>query len=269
MIKAEITLDDELMEQLRSHLEYFASNNGKTVAPQTMNAFNMATREIQKAWQNWSMGESIEGAINIKNPSPNIARSIKVNKQNDFSAEIYSENQQMVTIQKGKQAQDMKLTYPYGNKSRVGHKKINGVMQNVPYLIIPFRWGTPNKEGGARAHFSNMIPTDIHNFVKKKSFAASQRTGSTHYSENAMGNDVERSEYEWGNRLESEGNINGLVKMQGNTYFTFRIISANSKPESWWKKAVPANNVVGALAAKLSPRVAEIVETGLKADLGE
>lgn len=262
MIKVDLTLDNELMEQLRSHLEYFASNNGKTVAPQTMNAFNMATREIQKTWQNWSMGGSIDGALNIKNPSPNIARSIKVNKQNDFSAEIYSENQQMVMIQEGRKAQDMKLTYPYGKKSRVSKN-------NVPYLIIPFRWGTHNKEGGARAHFTNMISTDIHNFVKKKSFVASLRTGSIHNSKNAMGNDVQRSEYEWGDRYEGEGNINGLVKMQGNTYFTFRIISANSQPESWWKKAVPANNVVGALATNLSPKVAKIVEEGLKADLGD
>ena len=46
---------------------------------------------------------------------------------------------------------DMKQTHPYGKKSRVSIK-------GIPYLIIPFRWGTPNGKDTKRAHFNNVIP---------------------------------------------------------------------------------------------------------------
>lgn len=268
MIKVDISLDSELMEQLMAHLEYFSGKNGKEIAPNTLNAFNTATRMIQTSWQNWARGGSLQGAMDIKNPSPNLARSIKLHKENDFSAEISTENQQMVSIQEGRKAQDMKLTYPFAKKSRVAIKKEHGVERKVPYLIIPFRWGTPNKYGEARAHFGNCIPVDIHNYIKKeKNFESSSRTGLTHTEENAAGEDIERSEYEWGDRLEAEGSINGLVKMQGSTYFTFRIISMDSKPESWWRKQIPANDVIGALKKNLEPKINDIIDEGFRNDV--
>lgn len=68
--------------------------------------------------------------------------------------------------------------------------------------------------------------------------------------------------------------MNGLVafpdtkKSRGSEYFTFRIISAKSPEKSWIRNRIPANDVMGALERKYTPEVAEIVEEGLKADLG-
>jgi hypothetical protein len=265
MIKVDISLDNELMEQLMAHLEYFSGKNGKEIAPNTLNAFNTATRMIQTSWQNWAKGGSLQGAMDIKNPSPNLARSIKLHKENDFSAEISTENQQMVSIQEGRAEYDMKNpAYYAGRKSRVSK---NG----VPYVIIPFRWGTPNKEGGARAHFSNFMTTDIHNYVEnKKTFERSIKTGGTHFEKNAKGEDVERNEYDWGDRLPEEGNMNGLVAFpdgkRNSTYFTFRIISAKTD-SGWVRKAVPANDVIGALKKNLEPKINDLIDEGLRSDV--
>ena len=53
----------------------------------------------------------------------------------------------------------------------------------------------------------------------------------------------------------------------GSTYFTFRVISMNSKPESWWKKAIPPNDVVGALARATEKEVNDLLQAGLETDL--
>lgn len=261
MIKVEVHFDEESIAALVAHLEHF----GKTAFPEAGNAFKMAARRIQATWQGWAVGGELDGAEPIKNPSPNLARSIKIEQHGDFEAEIYTESPYMTQIQNGQKEFDMKETHPYGRKSRVSKK-------GVPYLIVPFRWGSPNGNGEKRAHFSNFMETDIHNLVKsKKKFGRSSENGGWHYEKNFAGEDVARAEYDWGDRLEAAGNMNGLVAFpdaKGSTYFTFRIISAKSPEDSWIRKGVPANDVVGALERKYAPEVAEIVEEGVKADLG-
>lgn len=262
MIKVEVHFEEEQLEKLAAHLEHF----GKSAFPETSNAFKIAARRIQAAWQDWAMGGELDGAMPIKNPSPNLARSIKVERFGDFGAEIYTESPYMAQIQNGQKEFDMKGTYPYGRKSRVSKK-------GIPYLIVPFRWGTPNGKGGKRAHFSNFMETDIHNFVKnKKKFARSSENGGWHYEKNFAGEDVARAEYDWGDWLGASGNVDGLVAFHdakgASTYFTFRIISAKSPRDSWIRKGVPPNDVVGALERKHTAEVAEIVGEGFKADMG-
>lgn len=262
MIKAEITLTEGTLEQVRAALEYFSGNNANRIIPNTLRAFNQSVRSIQRAWQNWAMGGSLKGVADIKSASPKLASSIKVDHANDLSAEVYTESQQMAQIQEGRRTQDMKRTYPFGRKSRVSKN-------NIPYLIIPFRWGTPTKSGINRAHFGNAITPEAYKIVR--AFEKSRTTGKTHPEENATGDNIERAEYEWGDRLDDEEfsktNMNGMVKMEGNSYFTFRVISMNSKPESWWKKEVPPNDVVNGLAEELQPQIEGMIEAGLEADL--
>lgn len=260
MIKVEVHFDEESIAALVAHLEHF----GKTAFPEASNAFKMAARRIQTAWQGWAMGGELDGAEPIKNPSPNLVRSIKIEQHGNFEAEIYTESPYMTQIQNGQEEFDMKKTHPYGRRSRVSKK-------GVPYLIVPFRWGTPNDKGGKRARFSNFMETDIHSLVKsKKKFGRSLENGGWHYEKNFAGEEVVRAEYDWGDRLEAAGNMNGLVAFpdaKDSTYFTFRIISAKSPEDSWIRQRVPANDVVGALESKYAPEVAEIVGEGVKVDL--
>lgn len=62
MIKVEIHLEEEQLAQLTAHLEHL----GKGAFPEASNAFKMATRRIQAAWQGWAVGGELDGAKPIK-----------------------------------------------------------------------------------------------------------------------------------------------------------------------------------------------------------
>jgi hypothetical protein len=275
MITMDITLDSSLLQQLASRLPLMF---GQKVAPATATAFNTSTRLVQGVWRGWAMGGPVRGIPNIKTPSGRLAASIKVNKAGAFDATIETSSPQAQRIQDGTPELDMKTTHPYGKKSRVSK-------EGVPYLIIPFRWGTPNKDGGARAHFGNVIPQVVYPMVKQmgKSFRRDKRDDGSqaiHVEKNYSGQDVPRSEYYWpkeNGRYEGEGNMNGMVRMNketkggGSTYYTFRVISAwqlVTAPHSWIRKAVPAIDVVGAVENETRPLVEELIQAGLDADFG-
>ena len=266
MIKVNVDLDQELLSQLRSSLAGLTGGTGANTMPGTARAFSYAAKLIQKSWQNWAMGGSLMGAENIKNPNPRLASSIRIRKLSDFDISIETDSRYMEQIQNGMPEFDMKTKYPYGNKSRVSKK-------GVPYLIIPFRWGTPNKNGSARAHFGNTIPLEVYKILQSRKFRKSETTENTHPEANFKGENIERAEYDWGDRIKDEdaGNANGMVKMRsntGSTYFTFRVISAKSPESAWVRKEVPANDVVSAVEKTTRQNVEDILEAGLEQDLG-
>lgn len=269
MIRVNVELDDGLVSRLRSSLAGFAGNNGAKVMPGTARAFSYAAKLIQKSWQNWALGGSLMGAADIRNPNPRLASSIHIRRTSDFDISIETDSRYMERIQSGSPEFDMKEKYPYGRKSRVTK---SGKNKGVPYLIIPFRWGTPNKDGGARAHFGNTIPMEVYKILQSRKFRKSEKTEKTHTEPNANGENIERAEYEWGDRIKDDdaGNADGMVKMRsnsGSTYFTFRIISAKSPENSWIRRAVPANDVMGALEKTTRKNVEDILEAGLGQDL--
>ena len=241
MIRVSVDLNDDLISQLKENLAGLSGGAGAKVMPGTSRAFNMAAKLIQKSWQNWAMGGSLIGAADIKNPNSRLASSIHIRKINDF---------------------DM--------SSRVTQ---SGKNKGVPYLIIPFRWGTPNKDGSARAHFGNTIPLEVYKILQSRKFRKSETTENTHPEANFKGENIERAEYDWGDRIKDEdaGNANGMVKMRsntGSTYFTFRVISAKSPESAWVRKEVPANDVVSAVEKTTRQNVEDILEAGLEQDLG-
>ncbi len=266
MIKVDVVLEDNLLEQLQAQLSAFSGSNGGRIAPGTKSAFDMASKLIQKSWQNWAMGGSLPGVSDIKNPNSRLASSIKIRSINDFDVSIETDSRYMERIQNGTPAFDMKETYPYGHKSRVSKK-------GIPYLIIPFQWGTPNREGGGRAHIANTIPLEVYKILQSRNFKKSVQKTETHIEPNAKGEGIERHEYEWGDRINDEdlGNANGMVRMKSNptsTYFTFRVISAKSPEDAWKRKAVPANHVVEAVESSTRKQVEDILQAGLESDLG-
>lgn len=266
MIKVSVELNDNILSQLRGHLAYL----GEKVVPGTARAFSYAAKLIQKSWQNWAMGGSLAGAADIKNPNSRLASSIHIRKISDFDISIETDSRYMERIQNGTPELDMKTKYPYGRKSRVTQ---SGKNKGVPYLIIPFQWGTPNKSGGKRAHFGNTIPLEVYKILQSRKFGRSETTGNTHTEQNFSGEDIERAEYNWGDRINDEdaGNANGMVKMRsntGSTYFTFRVISAKSPQNAWVKKEVSPNDVVSAVEKTTRKNVEDILQAGLEQDLG-
>jgi hypothetical protein len=272
MIKLDITVDGGLLKQLAARMS--AAGLDKNSLPATSAAFEASKGTIRAMWAGWAMGGELKGIGKIKNPSAKLADSIKTRDFGPFSAEIYSESPHAERIQKGTPELDMKTTHPYGPRSRVSK-------EGIPYLIVPFRWGTPNSKGGARAHFSNFIPVPMFNVIKK--MGTSERLakydkkknitgGQTHFEANYAGDAIERSDYAWGGRHNDEGNMNGMSRMSGKGgYFTFRVISAKqlvTRPYSWIRKAVEPADVTGALERTARPMIERIVEEGIKADLG-
>lgn len=235
-------------------------------AQSTKAAFNQSARLIERSWKEWANGGKLDGAEDIKNPNPKLAQSIKSYDLGAFDTVIGTDSPYMERIQEGQRAYDMKDTYPFGRKSR-------RTKDGRGYLIIPFRWGTPNKNGGARSHFRNVIPQELYKVVKK--YKASVISGETHMEENYARQLIERQEYFWGDRLKDEdaGNMNGLVRMKNDdksTYFTFRVISEKNSMngDKWWKKAVPPNDVTGALIHNNEKTIIELIEQGIRSDFG-
>jgi hypothetical protein len=273
MIKINVTVDSELLRQLANRMPtYF----GEKVAPATSKAFKYAVDTIKGDWEKWAMGGELDGIPRIKVPNGKLAKSITSRKLGPFDAEIFTESRYARRIQEGTPELDMKTTHPYGPKSRVSE-------EGIPYLIVPFRWGTPNKNGNARAHFGNVIPQSL--FSRVQAFRTYKRLatvdkqgnitgGKTHFEDNYAGEAVERSDYNQNyDRLDDvEGNEKGMVKMAGRGgYFTFRIISAAhlvTKPYSWIRKAVEPVDVVGALERTARPVVENLIQAGLEADIG-
>ena len=264
MVSVDVTLSNNLLNEIRAQLAAFAGKNGGEIAPATSAAVSTAAQIIQDTWRGWAEGKSIEGADDIRKANSRLAASITVRRNGSFDAEIGTDSPYMKRIQQGSPEYDMKKAYPYGRKSRVSKR-------GRPYLIIPFTWHTPNDEGGARAHGSlaNTIPENLLSLVQ--SMRRSYTTGETHIEKNARGENIARAEYSWGDRLKAEGNINGLVVMNSKkhtAFTTFRVISVDSPKSSWIRKEIPANDVAAAVARATSSAVKEVIEKGLKADFG-
>lgn len=242
----------------------------KSVMQNTVAAFDRSVNYTHERWYGWAEGEN--GLDNIP-PYEKQPNKIKINiqKNGELNATIYSNSKEMQDVVEGKPEStfDMKTKYPYGKQSRVSKK-------GIPYLIIPFRWGTANKNGEKRAHFANFIPQVVYD-TNVKSMQLSERLGSRHVEANFRGQAIERSEYNWGSRLRNtwHKNAEGMVRMKNeknrSTYFTFRIISANSPADSWIRKypKIEGIDIMEALKRDVEPVIERFIERGIKADLGQ
>jgi len=264
MIRMKMAADHSALAELQYHL----AKLGQKSAPATSHALKAGANLIYDTWHGFALGGSLTGVESLKNPNDGYARSIRNKQTSDFSHEIYSESIAAERIEDGTQEHDMKTTHPYGKRSRVSKK-------GIPYLIIPFRWGTPGKEGDTRVGFKNVMPINIYNVMKNtKKIKKSKALNSTHNESNFKGQPQERREYEWGGRLkfgmsdDITPNMEGMTRMTGRAgYFTFRVISANSPSGSWIRPAVAARPVTKAIADNTQRTIEAIVEMGIMEDL--
>lgn len=245
--------------------------------PNTSKAIQASLQNIQTVWADYLSGDiALDGIGTNKKPSGKAASSLRNYMTGPFAGEVTTNSPEVEKIQTGTKdvEYDMKKTHPYGRKSRVSKK-------GIPYLIVPFRWGTPSGkknslgEDSGRARFNNTIPLAFYNTVVK-GMEASSRTGLTHLEQNYKGENIPRSEYTWKSRIKKSlawsDNSVGMVRMKdvrNSTYFTFRIISAKSPPDSWIykRKGTDGVDMLGALARTVEEDVCHTIEQGLLADL--
>ena len=233
-------------------------------------------------WTGYLRGkQSLNGIDFMSGVTSAMVQSIRARYNGDLSYTIYSDNRQLEEKQKGRAAVefDMKKTHPYGKKSRVSKK------DHIPYLIIPFRWGTPlgkkdssGKDIG-RAHFNNVIPQASYETSVKGLKMSKVNIDKNYFEANVKGENIERKGDDWAKfgRLTEEQAWDdrsiGMVRMKDiasgkSTYFTFRIISAKSPKNSWiyHKDAIPAVDMMGALVRTVKPQVDSLLREGVKAD---
>ena len=211
-----------------------------------------------------------------------------IKKQSELRYKLTASSKELSELQNGRAEipeYDMKKTSPYGKKSR---KFSNG----TPYLIIPFRWGTPNENNKKRAHFNNYIPqADYETNVKPmaKTFIANYKKQEA----NASGVMIDRAVYQdkkdnpgFAARIK-DGEVQspiskwsglhysaGMVRMMSNgksTYWSFRIITPYQPKDMWVRKAKPAKQAIdieSAWARSVQDHVMSTVEKALKQDLG-
>jgi hypothetical protein len=267
MIKLDITLDSTALNNLMAAVQSIAEENG---FPATHSAFEQGAAIIKKTWQGYAMGAPLPGVSPLSQPSAKYAGSIRIEKHGPFEYSIVSNSEMAERIENGTPELDMKLTHPYGEKGRVAKKRNkDGSIRYVPYLIIPLRWGTPRT-----ASFRSIMPDSVYKIVSNKNFQKSKVSKEIHVEDNFWGDNVERREYTWGDRLSGSdtdtdfGNAEGMVRMNnGGGYFTFRVISADSPAGSWIRPAVPARAVTAAVVAHISETVNDLVQSGIMEDV--
>lgn len=262
---------------------------GESALPNTANVISNFPNYAQNVLSEYVAGtRDLDNIGFIQNPfSPS---EIKFNKTKikDFDYKISVESKKLSELQEGKPLipeYDMKKTYPYGNKSR---RFKNG----TPYLIIPFRWGTPNDKNKKRAHFNNYIPqADYITNVKpmEKTFVSM----FTRKEANAKGQMIDRAIYEdkngkrgFASRIKN-GQVDspvsqftglnysaGMVRMRAtdkSTYWSFRIITPFQNRKMWIRKekpAIPAIDVESAWTKTMEKTVYSTIEKALMSDFG-
>jgi hypothetical protein len=233
---------------------------------------------------------SVDGFKNTQNNFENIVNGIASSwrksagnkyevqtfKHSPFSHSIFSNESMMKYLEEGLPSYDMRKTHPYGKKSRVSKK-------GIPYLVIQFRHGI--KSGG---RFNDSGFSDIYrkllyqiNIGKfQRSTVIKSANGSGKIEKNAMGQMIERAEYDWGSRYEPKitdkmteeqkataERLKGLVAFSG-SYMTFRIVSANSKEGSWKHPGIKARHYLRDIVLGNQEKIKNIIEESLKMDVG-
>jgi hypothetical protein len=266
--------------ELQKLANQFAKGMTTAAFPNTDAAFQRAAIKIRQMWMGYLDGSvQLPGVNNPDKVTSAMIRSIKIKDNTTdsvFSQTVYTDNRQLEQLNKGSKEveYDMKKTHPYGKKSRVTQ---SGKNKGVPYLIIPFRWGTPNKNGTKRGHFNNVIPQANYETAVKGLAISRVNELKKYFEANAKGEKIERQGYNWAKngRLTDDQAWDdrsvGMVRMKdvtGSTYFTFRIISAKSPANSWiyHKDAKQALNYLAALEQAARPEVEKMIREGLKAD---
>ena len=275
MTTYKIEYDITELKNLANKFKDTIENAPAAALPNTANALAQAAKYVHNMWTGYLTGsQPLNGIDFMSGVTSAMVRSIRSRYNGDLSYTIFSDNRQLEQKTHGSKEveYDMKQTHPYGKKSRVSKK-------GIPYLIIPFRWGTPNQKGTKRAHFNNVIPQASYETSVKGLAMSSVNELKKYFEANVRGESIQRQGYDWAKfgRLKEDQAWDdrsvGMVRMKDmatgkSTYFTFRIISAKSPENSWiyHKDAIPAIDMMNALIRTVKPQVESMLREGVKAD---
>jgi len=199
---------------------------------------------------------------------------IQRKKVTPFTHSIYSTDKIVHWLEYGLKPFDMKMTHPFGGKSRVV------VQAGDMYLIIPFRHRTQNAKGQTGQKTLEDAYSDVKEQMQDESFKRSKVTISAAESGKVEPNYwkfmVQRAQYSWGTPLqfpdiEEYKNLQGLVVMgpkKQSQFMTFRIVSVNSPEGSWMHPGIKARHYLENILNRGQEQMQTVIEDALKKDLG-
>ena len=223
---------------------------------------------------------------------------IQRKKVTPFTHSVYSTDKVVHWLEYGLKSFDMKMTHPFGHKSRVvkprvvngkikyfwTQKRKDGTKYTVGagdmYLIIPFRHKTQNAKGQKGQKTLEDAYSDVKEQMQDESFKRSKVRVSAVKSGKVEPNYwkylVERTQYSWGTKLEFPDteefkNLQGMVVMgspKHSQFMTFRIVSVNSPPGSWMHPGIKARHYLGNIIERGQEQIQTVIEEALQKDLG-
>jgi hypothetical protein len=294
MIKMNISVDNDILQQFQMALARVGAGNFPLVA----HAMNIEVERIAEQWRDFAQGGELKGVKPLTRPDRSYLFGVKSRQLGPFDYEIFNESKAARRIEEGTPELDMKTTHPYGPKSRISKK-------GVPYLIIPFGWGTPGTKRNPRVGFRNVMPEQVYNIVKKFKKFKEMKTlipadslvnanitpngGYTTYNlspnPRAGAGMVIRAQYNKGygrlsgmdfaGTVEEKTRMDGMVRVDAKgesakeygNYLTFRVISAGSPSGSWIRPRVDPRPVVQTLADEARGPMNAAVESAIKGEL--
>jgi hypothetical protein len=246
---------------------------GRGELPYTKEAVRAAiTDVVQRTWIEYASGVTVTysgGSFVVHVVSGEYVRSIQegLRMVDDLTGEVVTTSAHGAIIEDGIKPYDMKQKLLQSPSAHVGK---NGSR----YITVPFRHGTP----GART--MPAMPKQVYKEAKKLGYSRKN---------NALNALFTGRKYSWGGKLEntSEGQrskilpngqrytwktglFNGMVRMgkQGHSqYMTFRRVSTNSDPNSWYYPGVPARRIREAVIENTRDEVLQLIRNGFDMDL--
>jgi hypothetical protein len=137
------------------------------------------------------------------------------------------------------------------------------LLKGRQYIHIPFRHGTGTEEISPTG-LKNM-PSEILNMIHQ-----SAKLGRIEYGRRSkiiQTMEKKRQTYTW-----KTGPYSGMMQEGAKyhqQYITFRTISLNSDPNSWWHPGTPPRPISRAIAETAEPIVRELLEQALEKDIEE
>lgn len=266
-----ITVDLTQLEDLESHLKRPAMKHLRA-------AFQNAAEYVRQTWGMAVTGTQLAGMtkpVNDEQYYESLYTSDAIHVHSPLAISVVTLYERALTIEEGKPAYDMKPAILAGPAARVG--------KNGRYNRIPFRWMTPQKGGGNRAH-GQAMPLDIYTTVKQQGVYRdpAPRGGIQQGQRSKLAATININALTAGAPAPMAGNYTwryGLFhgmrkytkqydKARQSTYWTFRTVSEDSDPSSWIHPGFPANPILDAVVDATAETVAQLVLAGAEMAFG-
>ncbi len=252
-----------------------------------------AVRQLAEAahaqWVGYAQGAPLPNGMIIQSRTGEYARSILLHQPGPFSAEVSSTLPYAQQIEEGMPKRDLKQILNTSNKVRVSQKT------GKRYLIIPFRWNTPNSVLG------RAMPQPVYNWWRRAGQERSHITGAYQRitgdgpeGRNAHRYDINTRQlittpgrtYSWGSRIGKSDlaamgvtgkpavHMVGMVAFRDPTantgskngkYLTFRVMSEGSP--GWISPAVPGKFPARTVAETLQPVAERTFQRAVQEDV--